>query len=69
MTAVALLTRQETAERARISVPTLDRLVKAGRGPALVRLGKRVFVTETELACWIERSGSSTTTPVAAGER
>ena len=49
-----LLTLDETAERARISMRTLLKLVADGRGPVITKLGARTFVRADHFAQWIE---------------
>ena len=49
---VVLLTLAEVAERLRLSRRTVERLVKAGRIRP-VRIGRRVLVTERELAAFV----------------
>ncbi|WP_428377748.1 helix-turn-helix transcriptional regulator [Lichenicoccus sp.] len=49
-----LLTLDETAERARISMRTLLKLVAEGRGPVITKLGARTFVRADHFAQWIE---------------
>jgi excisionase family DNA binding protein len=50
-----LLTRAETAEIARLSLQTLDRLAKSGRLPA-VRIGRRVLFDPADIADFIAAS-------------
>lgn len=47
-----LLTVPETAERLRVSRRTVERLIDAGRIRP-VRIGRRVLVTERELAVYV----------------
>jgi excisionase family DNA binding protein len=47
-----LLTMPETADRFRISEPTVRRLIRRGALPAL-RVGHRIRVDERELAAWL----------------
>ena len=49
----SLLTRQEAADRARISTVTLRKLIQAGRGPNLTIIGGKSFILEGELGSWI----------------
>lgn len=49
-----LLTKQEAAERTRLSPHTLDWLHRQGRGPkGRGKLGRRVFYTEASVDQWI----------------
>lgn len=49
----SLLTRQEAADRARVSLLTFNRLLRDGCGPALTIIGGKSFVSDTEFARWI----------------
>jgi hypothetical protein len=49
-----LLTRDETAERLRISVRQLDLLVKERRGPLPTRVGGRVFFRARQIERYLE---------------
>ena len=49
-----LLTLDETAERARISMRTLLKLLATGRGPVITKLGARTFVRADHYVEWIE---------------
>ena len=51
---LALLTLDETAGRARISLRALLRFIAEGRGPVVTKLGARTFVREDHYATWIE---------------
>ena len=53
MTAPPLFTRQEAANRARVSLVTLNKLIRDGRGPNLTTIGGKSFVSGPELAAWI----------------
>lgn len=55
MTDALLLTRPEVAERARISVKTLGKLIRSDRGPVVTRIGGRVFVRPEHLSSWLDR--------------
>jgi hypothetical protein len=48
-----LLTKEDVAVRARISVRTLDLYFKAGTGPRRIFVGKRAFVSEADCYEWI----------------
>jgi hypothetical protein len=48
-----LLTKEDVAVRARISVRTLDLYFKAGTGPRRTFVGKRAFVSEADCYEWI----------------
>lgn len=50
-----VLTKDEAAERARISRRQLDYQIKAGAGPAVTRIGGSVRVRSDELQAWLER--------------
>ena len=49
-----LLTRIEAAKRSRISVGTLDSILKGGNGPKVTRVGKKIFIREDHLSQWID---------------
>ncbi len=50
-----ILTKDEVAERARISRRQLDYRTKAGAGPAITRIGGAVRIRDDELQAWLER--------------
>lgn len=50
-----VLTKDEAAERARISRRQLDYQIKAGAGPVVTRIGGSVRVRSDELQAWLER--------------
>ncbi len=52
---VELLTANEVAKQARISRRTLDKRIKAGTGPAVLRMGCKVLVRSDALEAWLER--------------
>lgn len=54
MSDLDLLTLDETAKRARISMRTLLKLVADGRGPVITKLGARTFVRADHFAQWIQ---------------
>lgn len=50
-----LLTERETADWARISIRTLQRLAEVGEGPARIRLTqRRIAYRRTDVMRWIE---------------
>jgi helix-turn-helix protein len=49
-----------------LSVRTLQRFRVEGRGPTFVKLGKRVFYTETDLRAYVEASRHQSTSGPAA---
>ena len=49
----------EVAEHARITLPTLHRLLRAGAGPTVTRIGGRVVVQEDHYRAWLERNTQS----------
>jgi len=53
--AFGILTKDEAAERARISRRQLDYRIKAGAGPAVTRIGGAVRIRDDELQAWLER--------------
>jgi excisionase family DNA binding protein len=59
-----LLTRKEAATLARVCPLTLDRLIKAQDGPAIIRVGRRILIRRTEFERWLdsktERQGTAT---------
>ena len=56
----ALLTKQETAEKCRAPVRTLDRLRSLGIGPVGFKVGKRVLYREQDVDRWLAAQRSST---------
>ena len=50
-----LLTKDEVAERARISRHQLDKQIRAGTGPTVIRIGGVVRVRDDDLLAWLER--------------
>lgn len=50
-----VLTKDEAAERARISRCHLDYQIKAGTGPAITQIGCCVRVRSDALQAWLER--------------
>jgi predicted DNA-binding transcriptional regulator AlpA len=49
-----LITRQEAAARASISLRHLERLIGNGQGPPLVRLGaRRIAIVEADFEAWL----------------
>ena len=49
-----VLTKTEAADRARISPKLLNRHIKAGTGPALLRIGACVRIRSDSLQQWLE---------------
>ncbi|MGI4945874.1 MAG: hypothetical protein ACRYHQ_35825 [Janthinobacterium lividum] len=49
----SLMNRQETAAAARLTLPTLNKLIRGGKGPTLTWLGGKSFVSDVEFARWI----------------
>lgn len=49
-----LLTANEFCEMARISRRYFDKLKAAGNGPAITRIGNKVFVRRVTAEAWIE---------------
>ncbi len=49
-----MFTRKEAAEQARISPRFLDMQIKAGCGPDVTRIGRRVLVRSDAFQAWIE---------------
>lgn len=50
---MTLHTIEEVGERLRTPVPTLRMWRSQGRGPAFMKLGKRLLCSEDELTRWI----------------
>lgn len=48
-----MFTRKEAAEQARISPRFLDMQIKAGCGPDVTRIGRRVLVSRDAFEVWI----------------
>lgn len=48
-------TKNEAAERARISPRTLSKRIAAGDGPDVLRIGRRVLVRSDALQAWLEQ--------------
>ena len=57
----ALLTPAEVAERLRVSTRTLEFWHHQGRGPAFVRVGKRVRYRPDDVEAFIEGQRSTST--------
>jgi len=53
--AFEVLTKDEAAERVRISRRQLDYRIRAGAGPAVTRIGGAVRIRDDELQSWLER--------------
>lgn len=51
---IELLNKAEAAERARIKPVTLDRMIKAGTGPAITRVGGKIFIQPGHLNTWLQ---------------
>ena len=49
-----LLTLKETAAKARVGLSTLNVMLARGEGPALTRIGGRVFVRTDCFDAWLE---------------
>jgi len=54
MSEIVLLNRQKAARFLHIAVPTLDRLISMGQGPAQTRLGGKVLYQPHHLRAWID---------------
>lgn len=48
-----LLTIEEAAERCRLSVNTMRHLRQTGKGPRFGKLGRLLFVRESDLEAWV----------------
>ena len=48
-----LLTKEDVAARARISVRTLEMLIKQQKGPRRTFIGKRGFIAEDDCDSWL----------------
>jgi len=55
--ATATLDRREAARFLGVSVDTLDRLHKLGKGPPAVLIGRRRVYTESKLQEWLDKGG------------
>lgn len=55
MSDVQLLTRGEAAQKARISLVTFGKLIRADRGPVVTRIGRKQFVRPEHLLNWLDR--------------
>ena len=51
---VQLLTKDEVAEKTRITRRFLDKQIAAGTGPEVVHIGRRVLVRSDAFQAWIE---------------
>lgn len=49
-----LLTEPEAARESKCSLRHLQNLRKAGKGPAVVRLGRRLMIRRSQLIAWWE---------------
>lgn len=54
MEQIKLLNKAETAEMLRIKPVTLDRMTKAGTGPAPTKIGAKVFFEPKHIRSWID---------------
>ena len=61
---MTIITRREAAERLRVSMRSLDKLVAEGAGPPAIRIGGRVLFTEDALAAWVQ----ARTDPLSQGD-
>lgn len=50
-----VLTKDEAASKARITRKALERRIRLGEGPAVVRIGGQVRVRSDELENWLRR--------------
>ena len=50
-----VLTKEEAADRARISRRMLDKQIRAGTGPAVTKIGGSVRVRSDEFDAWLLR--------------
>lgn len=49
-----LITRQQAAQRAAISLRHFERLIARGEGPSIIRLGeRRIAISESDFTVWI----------------
>jgi predicted site-specific integrase-resolvase len=51
---IELLNKAEAAERARIAPVTLDKFIRSGDGPAVTRVGGKVFIQPAHLNEWLQ---------------
>ena len=61
-----VLTKEEAADRARISRWMLDKQIRAGTGPAVTRIGGSVRIRDDELQAWLERCTAPSSSHPAA---
>jgi hypothetical protein len=57
---ITLLNKAEAAECARIKPVTLDKLIKAGKGPAVTKVGGRIFFQPVHINTWLQSRVSQT---------
>ena len=63
-----MFTRKEVAEQARISPRFLDMQIKAGCGPDVTRIGRRVLVSRDAFEAWIGKLTAQSQHQAAAVE-
>jgi len=61
-----VLTKDEAAARVRITRRFLDKRIKAGDGPDVLHIGRRVLVRSDALQAWLERLSTNSPAVVAA---
>jgi len=54
-----VLTKDEAAARVRITRRFLNKRIKAGEGPDVLHIGRRVLVRSDALQAWLERLSAS----------
>ena len=51
-----LITKQEAARRATLSLRSFERRLAEGTGPAVIKIGpRRVAISERDFDCWLAR--------------
>ena len=61
-----ILSKDEAARKARISRRFLDKCIKAGEGPEVMRIGTRALVRSDALQAWLERLSAKSPQEAAA---
>lgn len=56
---IILLTRKEAADKLRLSLSSFDRLLAAGKGPIVTRIGGKIMIMEDHLRQWIEAAAEA----------
>jgi predicted DNA-binding transcriptional regulator AlpA len=53
-----LMTRQQVVHMSGLSLPGLLKMEREGRGPVVLRLGRRVMYRPSDIAAWLDSCAS-----------